>query len=145
MARKGISPVVAVVILIAIAVMIGGLVSSWMSSFVSENTDQDMCAINTLYSITDITVNDSNGEIKLRLKNTGKLAVYNFSIEAENGTTFEIIPATSPAANYSIGPGETQYVIANTTGYNITNIDTLTVISGSCSGYAPKHTKIINL
>ncbi|MBN1896842.1 MAG: hypothetical protein JW789_03915 [Candidatus Aenigmarchaeota archaeon] len=144
MVRKGISPVVAVVILIAIAVMIGGMVSSWVSSFVTDNTAHDDCGIKTLYSLSDATINETSGEIKLKLKNIGSLPVYGFSIEVDNGTTFGVFEATYPDANYTVSPGETQYIITNTT-YNITNVEKLTVKTVACSGYAPTHANIVNL
>lgn len=137
MARKAISPIIAIVIIIAIVVTLGGLLSSWLSGFVSESTQTDMCALNTMYTATEATHNETSGLIKLRVKNNGKYGIYNFSIEADNGTTIALIPATSPAPTYILGTGKTQYVQANSSGYNITNIDNIRVLVGSCPAYSP--------
>ena len=144
MAMKGVSPVVAVAILIAVAVAIGGMVSSWVSSFVVEQTLHDDCGLKTLYSLTDATINETSGQIRMKLKNTGSRSVYNFTVEADNGTMFGVFQATSPSPTYVIKPGETQYIITNTT-YNVTNILKITVKSASCPGYAPTHVNIVNL
>jgi flagellin-like protein len=150
MAMKGLSPIVAVVILIGVAVMLGGLVSSWLSSFVDQSSKYDACAITTLYTITDATVNATSGELKLKVKNVGKSAVYNFSIEVSNGTLIDVLPATSPPDTYRLESGRTQYIETNISDYNIsrmniTNIGTVTLMTRSCPEYAPEPVTVTNI
>jgi flagellin-like protein len=150
MARKGISPVVAVVVLIGIAVMLGGLVSSWISSFVMDSSQHDTCAITTTYTISDAQVNQTSGKLRVTLKNTGKDSVYNFSVEADNGTLIEVLAATSPADTYVLESGRTQYIQTNISDYNIsrmniTNINTITVLTQSCPEYSPKPITVTNI
>jgi len=150
MAKKGISPIVAVVVLIGVAVMLGGLVSSWMSSFIDDSSKYDTCAIMTMYTISDAVVNESSGKLIVKLKNIGKSAVYNFTFEADNGTVLDIMPATSPADTYRLEPGRTQYIETNISDYNIskeniTNIDTITVLTLSCPEYGPEPIKVTNI
>jgi flagellin-like protein len=137
MARKGVSPVVAVVILVGLAVMIGGLVSSWLTSFVADSARQDTCAITTTYTLTEPTYNPTSGELKVRLKNTGNNELYNFTFEADNGTVIMLIPATYPNESYHVGSGRTQYVTGNVTDFNITGVDEVTVLTASCPSYSP--------
>jgi flagellin-like protein len=150
MSRKGISPVVAVVVLIGVAVMLGGLVSSWLSSFVDTSSKQDTCAITTMYTITEATVNTTSGKLRLKVKNVGKSSVYNFSIEANNGTIIEVLRAMSPPDTYVLESGRTQYVETNISDHNIssmniTNIDTVTLMTRSCPEYAPEPITVTNI
>ncbi len=137
MARKAVSPIIAIVIIIALVVALGGILSSWLSGFVSDSTQSDTCAINTMYTASDAFYNGTTGEIKVKVKNSGKYGLYNFSIEADNGTIIAVIPATSPGPTYILGSGKTQYVIANSSGFNITNIATIKVLVDSCRAYSP--------
>jgi len=150
MARKGISPIIAVVVLIGVAVMLGGLVSSWMSSFVTTSSKYDTCSITTMYVISEATVNETSGRLLVKLKNIGKSSVYNFTFEADNGTVLDVMPATSPVDTYNLEPGRTQYIETNISNYNIskeniTNIDTITVLTQSCPEYGPEPIKVTNI
>jgi flagellin-like protein len=145
MARKAISPVVAVVILIGLAVMTGGLLSSWVSSFITDSSRQDTCSISTMYSISDPTFDESSGEIKVKIKNTGNDAIYNFTFETDNGTDIVLIPASSPSPDLVVGSGRTQYVVSNSSYYNMTGVETVTVLTESCPGYSPTAVKVENI
>lgn len=145
MRRKGVSPVVAVVILIGIAVITGGLLSSWITSFVSDSAKQDTCSINTMYTLSDVTYNATSGEIKLKVKNTGTVKLYNFTIEADNGTDIFLAQASSPDPSYLVDTGRAQYVAANFSPENMSNILTITVLTQSCKGYSPAHTEVGNI
>jgi flagellin-like protein len=142
MARKAISPMIALVIMIAIVVTLGGMITSWLSGFVSESSQHDTCAIDTVYTLSDASYNASSGQIRVKVKNSGKEDLYNFTVEADNGTLIAIIPVTSPAQTYHLRSGRSQYILANSSAYNITNIATITVITGSCTGYSPSPVNI---
>ena len=139
------SPIVAVVILVGIAVMTGGLLSSWLSSFVSDSSKQDTCAITTMYTLSDATYDSVSGEIRVKLKNTGSVRLYNFTIEADNGTDISLVPATSPSQNYTLATGGTQYVAGNGSMHNITNVQSITVVTASCPGYSPSSVNVENI
>jgi flagellin-like protein len=146
MGKKGISPIVAVVVLVGLAVMTGGLVSSWITSFVQDSTrDADTCAITTMFTISDASVNETSGELKVKVKNTGKDDIYNFTLEVDNGTLLKAFKATSPSETYRVSSGETQYIIGNISPHNITSIDTLNVLARSCLGYYPEPVSVKNL
>jgi flagellin-like protein len=136
MPKKAISPLVAIVILIAIVITLGGVISAWLNNLVADTSQQDTCAITTMYSLSDVSYNATNGEIKVKVKNTGKDDLHNFTVEADNGTLIIPIPANSPAETYKLGPGKSQYVLANSSEYNITNVNSIKVLVGSCLGYS---------
>jgi len=150
MTKKGISPVVAVVLLIGIAVMLGGLVSSWLSSFIHQNSQQSTCALTTMYVISEAQVNESSGYLAVKLKNTGQSGISNFTFEVYNGTVYDALTATSPDDSYVLQPGRTQLIKTNftdqsITSTNITEISTVTVISESCPEYSPEPIKVVNI
>jgi flagellin-like protein len=145
MEQKGLSPIVAVVILIGIVVITGGLLSSWITSFVSDASKQDTCSINTMYTISDATYNGTSGDIKLKVKNTGAVKLYNFTVEADNGTVIFLAQASSPDPSYRVDAGREQYVVANMSLKNISNVLTITVLTQSCKGYSPAHTEVGNI
>ncbi|UCD03365.1 MAG: hypothetical protein JSV63_01890 [Candidatus Aenigmatarchaeota archaeon] len=150
MAKKALSPIVAVVVLVGVAILLGGLVSSWLGGFITESSKHDICTITTLYTISDAKVNETSGELVVRLKNSGKADLYNFSFEAENGTIIEVLKATSPDDTYKLGPGRTQLIRTNISNYNIsreniTNIDTVKVLTASCPEYSPDPIKVENI
>jgi len=145
MAKKAISPIIAIVILIALVITLGGIISAWLSGFVSDASQHDTCAITTLYALSDASYSASNGQIKVKVKNSGRDDLYNFTIEADNGTVIAIIQSSFPSATYKLSPGQSQYILANSSGYNITNIDTIAVLVGSCPVYSSKPIKLINI
>jgi len=145
MPKKAVSPVVAVVILIALAIAVGGMVSSWLASFVFERTQQDTCAISTMYTILQASYNGSSGGVDIKLKNTGKDDLYNFTVEVDNGTVIASTAAYSPVSTYRLGPGKTQYVLANISDQNMTTADTVAVLVGSCLSYSPSPRKVTNI
>ena len=145
MPKKGLSPIIAVVLLIAIVVVLGGMLASWISNFVTTNLQRDTCSITTMYSVSDITYNATSNEVMVRVKNMGDDDLYNFTVEADNGTAIAVLPATYPPASYVLNPGRTQYVIANGTYHNITNIRTIKVLVGSCPSYSPTPVNVVNI
>jgi flagellin-like protein len=145
MGSKGLSPIIAVVILIGIAVMVGGILSSWVTSFVSSSARQDTCAITTMYTLSEATYNASSGMVKVRVKNTGSVSLYNFSVEADNGTQIGRAPASAPDPSYRVGSGMTQYIVADAGNANISNVVKITVLTESCKGYSPVPVEVGNI
>lgn len=145
MALKGISPIIAIVVLIALVVTLAGLISSWLSGMIDDAAHSDTCAINTMYTMSEATYSAGTGMVKVKVKNTGKLALYNFTIEADNMTFITIMPASSPDPSYHLNSGQTQYIMANASFYNITNIDTVKVLVRSCPVYSLPAVSVTNI
>jgi len=101
--KKGISPVVASVILIAVAVSITVIVSTWVTHLIQDQTGSTKtCAINTLYNVENAKFNVS-GEYQLWLKitNENEYGIYGFGVVMDNGT--KIISLNS--SSYRIDQG----------------------------------------
>jgi FlaG/FlaF family flagellin (archaellin) len=145
MTKKALSAIVATIILVALVVAVLGLVSSWISKFVTENTQQDTCMLSTIYTLTDASYSATRGEIKVKVRNAGRLDIYNFTVEADNGTVIVSVAASSPDTSLVLGPGKSQYILAPLTSQNITNIDKMTVLVGSCPGYSASPVKVVNI
>ncbi|MFH0957023.1 MAG: archaellin/type IV pilin N-terminal domain-containing protein [Candidatus Aenigmatarchaeota archaeon] len=145
MGSKGLSPLIAVIIMIGIAVVVGGILSSWVTSFVSGSARQDTCAITTMYTLSEATYNASSGIVKVKVKNMGSVSLRNFSVEADNGTLIARAPASFPDPSYSVGSGMAQYVVANASNSSITNVVSITVLTESCKGYSPVPVEVGNI
>jgi len=143
--EKAISPIIAAVILIALVVAIGGVVSSWVYSFVTENTHTDTCGISTTYSVSDASFNQTSGQLMVKVKNSGKNSIFNFTLEADNGTVIIASAALSPSPSYELGTGMSQYIIANLSSQNITAIRTVKVLVASCRSYSPSPVIVANI
>jgi len=91
--RKGISPVIAVVLLVAVAISLGMLVTSWITHLYYDiSGGESACAINTNYVIDSAQWNQTtkslgyNSTLLIKITNKGKLKLYGFGVEMLNGT-----------------------------------------------------------
>ncbi len=121
--RKGVSPVVATVVLVAAAIVIATIVTVWTSGYVSRETagaQTAACATNTVYALENAVLTPSNGNFTARLTNTGTRTVSNFTVDIEllNGTiTFS--QADNPSNTTNVTSGQSVFLSART-GWNTT-------------------------
>jgi len=99
--KKGISPVVASVILIAVSVSVGVMVSTWITHLIEQEISQDeLCSINTNYNIESAKFNSSgNNTLWLRIKNEGEYELYGFGVILDNGTQIIIMNSSDNRTN----------------------------------------------
>ena len=87
---KGISPIIATVMLIVVAVSLGALISTWATSWVSDQTNSPdiTCSVDTRYVLESAKWNYSGNANKLlvKIRNQGPVKIYNFSATLENST-----------------------------------------------------------
>jgi flagellin-like protein len=90
---KGISPVVAVVLLVAVAISLGMLVTSWITNLYYDiRSGESACAIKTNYIIDSVQWNQTskspayNSTLLIKITNKGELKLYGFGLEMLNGT-----------------------------------------------------------
>lgn len=92
MKRKGISPVVAVVLLVAVAISLGMLVTSWVTHLYYDIGETSACSIKTNYVIDSVAWNQTskstiyNSTLLIKITNKGDLNLYGFGVEMLNGT-----------------------------------------------------------
>ena len=118
---KGVSPVVAGVILIAVAVIVGTMVSSWVTSWTATQTSSTpTCAVNTQYVIDSTTYTSSTNELRLKITNRGSEGIYGFEITVDNSTDilrFSTV-TESPNTSYTskLTQGNSAYLTATAAG-----------------------------
>lgn len=91
--KKGISPLIATVLLIAFAVALGAVVMNWGRSYVEDMSEKSAETSNTkvacaqdvgyeVYTISNtpkICYDADNGQLEIMLKNTGDIQLYGFT------------------------------------------------------------------
>ncbi len=142
--QKGLAPIIAAVLLVVAAIIIGTLAVTWASGWVSQRTTTAAsdCSFGTSFFVKDvryfnqISANDT-GSLSGKLTNTGTTTVGNISVELEltNGTIARVF-ASSPTQATNITAGET--VPFNFT-YNITSSSSIIsarFVANTCKGYS---------
>jgi len=118
--RKGISPVVAVVLLIAVAVTVGMMVTTWITHWVTEQTDKPSltCAINTIYVIDSARFNyTGNDALLIKITNEGSEGLYGFGLILDNGTIIRQINSSHPNITISPSVSETNKLTQEHSAY----------------------------
>ncbi|MBU0530449.1 MAG: hypothetical protein KKC05_02145 [Nanoarchaeota archaeon] len=133
--RKGVSPIMASVMLILIATTIAAIVGPWMidlarttSNQTSSDTDMQLRCKNTAYdfdtSYEDNGVNwsASSNELKVKITNTGTMNLYNFTFEVTVNSSiirhYNSTTATQKTMEVPLKPGQSVILQAD----NTTNI-----------------------
>lgn len=69
--QKGITPVIAIVLLLMMTVALGGAVFAWFSQMQEDFQDRAEDQINTRVSVEDLICSSADDEIRVYIKNTG--------------------------------------------------------------------------
>jgi len=97
MGMKGISPIIAAVVLIAISVAVGVMISSWVTHWVTTQTGvTTQCVALTNYNIESATYTSNNNNITVIVTNLGAIKLYGFSVQIMNLTNIVTYNDTSP-------------------------------------------------
>jgi flagellin-like protein len=97
MGMKGISPIIAAVVLIAISVAVGVMISSWVTHWVTSQTGvTTQCVALTNYNIESATYTSNNKNLTMVVKNLGSIQIYGLSVQMMNLTNIVIYNDTSP-------------------------------------------------
>jgi flagellin-like protein len=148
---KGISPIIATVLLIAVAVAIGVLVSTWITRWTLEQTqtaETATCATTTIYDVSDAAYNTTTQMLTLIVTNKGSSAVYNFTIEAVDNTTaikLNVTPSYSPTGTTASTPllqGRSFSLTANMSTTN--KLTSVKVTNTACGAFYKATTTITN-
>jgi flagellin-like protein len=97
MGMKGISPIIAAVVLIAISVAVGVMISSWVTHWVTTQTGvTTQCVALTNYNIESATYTGNNNNLTMIVTNLGTIKLYGFSVQIMNLTSIVTYNDTSP-------------------------------------------------
>jgi flagellin-like protein len=128
MQKKGISPIVGVVLLIAITISIGVLATGWVRNWIMGQTSSDLltCILDTNYQIDSAVYNSTSKVLRLKITNKDARELYGFGIVLDNGTTTKTF--NSSASEISLSPSisssnklkreESVYMSVNLTSYS---------------------------
>ena len=140
-AVRGVSPVVAVVIMVAVAVILTVFVSGWVMDNISKQTgDSPDCSVHTQYDIESAKFKSSSNQTRVVVINKGEESIYGFSLQIENGTDMKTVAGAteSPATSSSSGLGKGRSVFITYTSignYNRTlglSMTNLKVMNTGC-------------
>lgn len=108
MGMKGMSPIIAAVLLIAITVAVGVLLSTWITHWVSSRTTEasSACVTKTNYRIDSATYNSATTNMTLIVTNLGLVELYGFSVQLLNGTDVYVYNTTD--ARLRVSPNITE-------------------------------------
>ncbi|MCW4048619.1 MAG: hypothetical protein NWE89_02675 [Candidatus Bathyarchaeota archaeon] len=117
--RKGISPVIASVILVAVAITIAVSASFWMSGITNQYTHFEKIGISSGYCINTPSVGNAGWEIVLTVKNSGsagaafeyafvnKVPIDEYNIPVNGSLSSTTVTGTSiPDSGFSLASGE---------------------------------------
>ncbi len=131
--KKGISPLIASVLLIAFTMAIAGIMATWATTFSTERLSTAKC----VFSIELLDLRFSNGNISVRIGNnlknitmTGFKASVLYDDASKNKDNIDL-------SNYnlsSLAPLDRKTVLINTN--DATRPVTLEIVSSTCSGAA---------
>ena len=138
MPPKGISPLIATILLIAFVIAVGGILSGWLISFSKERTEEARikgetdikCSYANLY-ISDADWNDTQTRLSLTIENTGSedLSDFRMIVIYANNTvvTLEVMPNST-----TMNPGDVQSFYNDTHVGNCSDISQVLFKSNTC-------------
>jgi len=137
MSNKGISPLIATILLIAFVIAVGGILSGWMISFTKERTEEARtkgetdikCSYSSLY-ISDANWNSSQTKLSLTAENTGSedLTDFRMIVVYNNNSAFTLL--ATPAST-ALNPGDVE-VFYNDTVSDCDDISEVILKSNTC-------------
>jgi flagellin-like protein len=163
--KKGISPVVAVVLLVAVAISLGMLVTSWITHLYYEiSGGESACAINTNYIIDSVEWNRTaksptyNSTLLIKITNKGKQQLYEFGVEVLNGSRIvefdsAIVNQGGISSNAKLDRERSVYLLVNLTNESfnypafgrslLTSDDvSIKVTNGACKAVSAETTSV---
>ena len=121
---KGISPLVATIVLIGIAVVLFGVIFFWLSSLISEQVQKFTIPIETqCNSLTFIAKASGNN---IYINNEGNIPIAGIIVKAKIGGKTLTSKAKKPVDGV-VGPGETDVIDVSGGGFSISGAQTVTI------------------
>ena len=141
--RRGITPLIAGIILIGIVVATGAMLSGWITQMVSRTSGGvSVCSLETSYTIDRADYSIGTGILSIRITNTGETKLYGFGAKLINSTeTLEFTPSSpeissSPVISIDskLEKGRSFYLNIDLSGYPGMgiSIQRITVVNEEC-------------
>jgi flagellin-like protein len=111
--KKGISPLIATVLLIALTLVVGGLLGSWLTSMsktqtgtIEEAAKTQINCTSAFLDIVDVICSNSTQKLQVVITNLGDIELYGFSVLATIDNTFYQNSTGGPNSTHPLSPGE---------------------------------------
>jgi flagellin-like protein len=111
--KKGLSPLIATVMLIAITLATSALIGAWFTStikveteIIGESATKQINCTGALLDIVDVICSSTNQSLKIALTNLGYIELYNFSTIVKINNTFYDNSTGGPTSTDPLNPGE---------------------------------------
>lgn len=123
---KGVSPIIATILLIAVAISLGVMITGWATQMANRQmSGTDSCVINTMYIIDSVEFNKSttlNNTLLVKITNKGTEKLYGFGAILDNGTYIVQMNSSSSligqggiSSGYKLERERTTYITINLT------------------------------
>lgn len=125
---KGISPLIATVLLISLTVAVAGIVWAWSGPFfkdqtkrVSEQSDRTLFCSYGNINVKDLKFQSTQSRLSGNIENTGQIAVGNITISVvyQNSTSQTVKLCNDPTGSVSCSGGNLSLDIAERVGFNV--------------------------
>ena len=111
--RKGISPLLATVVLVALTISVAALLGSWFASTArmqTEMIEEDIKPLvncsSALIDISDVLCSNATQKIQIAVVNLGDIELYDFSVVVTVNNTFYQNNTGGPNSTDPLNPGE---------------------------------------
>ncbi len=149
--KKGISPLVATVLLIAFTLSIAGLLGGWLTSLTKSETDTIQQGSDILVNcssgvidITDVICTNSSQQLRVAVANLGDVELYDFSVFAAVNNTFYSNSTGGPNSTNTLKTGEQTILVygcnRNEFCANGATVTKVRITSGNCPQVSQEHT-----
>ena len=149
--KKGISPLVATVLLIAFTLSIAGLLGGWLTSLTKSETDTiskgaaiTVNCSSAVLDIVDVICSNSSQQLKVAINNLGDVELYDFSIFAAVNGTFYSNSTGGPNSTNTLKTGEQVILVYGCTRTefcaNGASVTKVRVTPGNCPQAWTEHT-----
>ena len=111
--RRGISPVIATVLLIAIVVILAIIVFLWARGFIKESIEKKGENVDQVCNKVNLEATYLTDTGELQITNIGNVPVYSFNVRTKTGGTTKNLPQTA-----SLAIGQSTIITLNAESYD---------------------------
>lgn len=136
MGFKGVSPLIAAVLLIAVTMAIAGVMATWATTFTAGKVDEANVGADCIGAIDISSLTFNNGTVSVKIRNVAErinLTIIRASVEYGDASKNKEILISNYNATDPLSPGTTTWLIYNT-GSN-TKPQKLEVLASNCLKY----------
>ncbi|MFH1105984.1 MAG: archaellin/type IV pilin N-terminal domain-containing protein [Candidatus Aenigmatarchaeota archaeon] len=139
---KGVSPLVAAVLLISFTMAIAAILATWATQYMNQQTatltqrGQEANCVYARLALDTFNYDRASGQLVFIINNNGKIGLENFTLYVYNATGIDKIPLATDSRvpnkqNSTLQAGEPRSYIINSLGGNLTRMK----LTSQCADY----------